>query len=70
MRLLMITVRGKQKHWEFDFYGDPKYIPEWRADGLEIDEIINVIPDWVPAPLIKPYVFLQDVFNLRNPFRT
>lgn len=69
MKLLSVTVRGNRKTWVFNFYGDPRYIEEWRADGLEIDVIENVIPEWVVhAGLTRPWCFLQDVFNF-NWFR-
>lgn len=64
MKLLSVTVRGHSKTWSFNFYGDPRYIEEWRADGLETDVIENVIPEWaVHAGLTRPWCFWQDVFN-------
>ncbi len=63
-KLLSITIRGNQHKWSFDFYGDPKYLEEWRADGLEIDEIVNVIPVWVvDIGCTGLWCFLQDLFN-------
>ena len=36
---------------------------DWRADGLEIDEIVNVIPEWaVAAGLLRPWVQVQDAW--------
>lgn len=43
---LAIDVRGKKHEWSFIFDGDPKYLDEWRADGLHIDEVVNIIPQW------------------------
>lgn len=60
---LTITVKGKHKKWCFDVYADPKYLEEWQEDGLEIYEVCNVIPAWMPAPLISWYVIAQDAFN-------
>lgn len=69
-KLLGINVKGKNKKWGFHFYGDPKYIEEWRADGLDITEIENVIPAWiVDLGLLRPWCFVQDVWNFKNPFR-
>lgn len=69
-KLLSLTVRGKEKRYGFEFYGDPKYLEEWRADGLDVDEVVNTIPTWVVrVGLAKPWCFLQDVFNFKNPFR-
>ncbi len=68
-KLLSITVKGNHHEWSFNFYADPKYIQEWREDGLEIDEICNTIPEWVANfKLVKQWVFLQDLFNFKNPF--
>lgn len=69
-RLLGLEVRGYTKKWGFTFYGDPKYIPEWRADGIEISEIENIIPEWVVSfGLTRVWCFFQDVWNFKNPFR-
>lgn len=35
-RLLAVHIKGKQHTWSFPFRGDPKHIPEWEADGLEV----------------------------------
>lgn len=64
-KLLSITVRGRSHIWSFNFYGNPKYLEEWRADGLEVDEIVNTIPTWAPPKL---WCFLQDIFNFKNPW--
>ena len=39
-KLLNITVRGETKTWGFQFVGDDKYLDEWRADGLDVDEVV------------------------------
>jgi len=65
-KLLSITVRGKHKKWCFTLLEDPKYLEEWREDGLEIDEICNSIPKWVvDVGLMQPYIILQDIFNFK-----
>ena len=48
--------------------GDPKHLPDWRADGVEVYEIENVIPWWA-ARFPRAWCFAQDVFNFRNPWR-
>lgn len=65
---LAITVRGKAHSWTFHFDGDPKHCQEWRDDGLEIDEVYNSIPMWLPSWAYRPWCFIQDCFYLRNPF--
>lgn len=68
-KLLSIVVRGNMQKWSFEFYGDLKYLPEWRADGLEIDEVCNTIPLWVVnLGLTNVWCFLQDIFNFKNPW--
>jgi len=69
-KLLSVTVKGNQSKWTFNFYGDQNHIQDWVNDGLEIVEIENVIPKWiVDIGLLKPYVFLQDIFNFKNPLK-
>jgi len=69
-KLLSITVKGKNHNWSFNFYDDPKYLKEWRQDGLDIVEIENTIPLWVvDFKLTKAWCFFQDIFNFKNPFK-
>jgi len=66
---LMITVRGERSTWSFQFMGDPRHIEEWRADGLEVHEVCNVIPEWVASfGLSRGWCFAQDIFNFKNPW--
>lgn len=67
-KLLMVTVRGHGHTWSFEFYGDPQYLQEWNEDGLQVIEVANVIPDWVPAWATRLWCGLQDLFNFKNPF--
>lgn len=68
-KLYSLTVRGKTHTWSFHTYIDPRYVEEWRADGIEIDEIVNTIPEWVvDIGLTRAWCFVQDVFHFRNPF--
>lgn len=69
-KLLSITVKGDQHEWSFRFYGDPQHLPDWEQDGLEIAEVVNTVPEWVVGlGLLRLWVFGQDIFNFRNPFR-
>ncbi len=62
MKKLAVEVQGKTKRWEFMFDGDTKYLDEWRADGLVVDEVCNTIPLWVQRNRFTvPWVFIQDV---------
>lgn len=65
-KLYSLEIQGKTKTWSFNFYGDTKYLDEWREDGLHIDEVLNTIPEWaVNIGLTKVWIFIQDVFNFR-----
>lgn len=65
-KLLSLEVRGIEKNWSFNFYGDPKHLDAWREDGLVVNEIVNTIPEWVvDAGLLKPWIFFQDLFNFK-----
>lgn len=65
-KLLSLEVRGAEKDWSFEFYGDPKYLEDWREDGLEINEVMNTIPEWVAdLGLTKIWCFFQDLFNFK-----
>ena len=69
-KLLSIEVQGKTRKWSFNFYGNPQNLHLWREDGLEVNEVINSVPEWVHSlGLTKPWIFFQDIFNLRNPFK-
>lgn len=69
-KLCNITIRGREKTWGFHSMLDTRYLDEYRADGLEIDELVNVIPLWVARyGLVRPWCFLQDIFNFKNPFK-
>jgi hypothetical protein len=59
-----IVVRGKTKTWAFNFPADPKHLPEWEADGLEVYEVCNTIPEWVvDIGLLRLWVRVQDAWK-------
>lgn len=63
-KLCSITIKGKTKIWAFNAYLDTKYLEEWREDGIEIDEIENIIPVWiVDIGLTKLWCFIQDIWH-------
>lgn len=65
-KLYSLEVRGKTKEWSFNIIADPKHVEDWREDGLEINEIVNSVPEWaVTMGLTKPWIFMQDLFNFR-----
>jgi hypothetical protein len=69
-KLYELQILGKHKRWNFAVYVDPQYVKEWTADGLVIEEVCNVIPEWVAdMRLTRAWCFLQDAFNFTNPFK-
>jgi hypothetical protein len=61
-----ITVHGKQKTWGFPIKADPAHVEDWRADGFEVDEVLNMIPDWaVNLGLTYVWCWVQDVWEKR-----
>jgi hypothetical protein len=68
-KLMTINVRGKRKRWGFQFYGDPKHLSAWRADGLQIDEVVNTIPNRIAdLGLVRAWCCIQDLVNFRKPW--
>ena len=61
---LTLFVKGKHKRWSFRVTGTPQHLADWRADGLEVDEVVNTIPTWAPCRL---WCWAQDVFRFRRP---
>lgn len=69
-RRMSIEVCGQSKKWCFEVYADPRYLDDWRADGLVIHVIENTVPTWLPSSIkVRWWCFAQDLFNFRNPWR-
>lgn len=69
-KLMSIVVQGKTSKYSFEFYGDPSFLPVYEREGLDISLVENIIPCWVVKyNLTKIYIFFQDVWNFKNPFR-
>jgi len=63
-QLMLLEVRGRTKPWDFIVEGDSDYLEEWREDGLDINPLVNVIPEWVvDIGLLRPWCFFQDLLN-------
>lgn len=65
MTKLSITVKGKFKTWTFTTDADPSSIEQYRRDGLEVDEIYNAVPEYVPHFLAGLWFRLEDIYNFR-----
>lgn len=62
-RRYSLTVRGDQKAWSFTLDAELEHVADWRADGLEVDEVLNTVPEWaVRWGILRPWVFVQDLF--------
>lgn len=69
-KLYSVTVRGKCHEWNFNFYSKEKYLQDWLDDNLEVCEIENSIPIWLPPWIpLRFWCFLQDLFYFKNPLR-
>lgn len=63
-KMFLITVRGKQHEWCFEFAQDEQFWQEWLDDGLDVKMIQNIIPEWVvDLGLTKAWCFFQDLWR-------
>ncbi|GEM81907.1 hypothetical protein [Meiothermus hypogaeus] len=61
-RLYTIEVQGRHHSWGWYAWGTPQDVADWRADGLEVFEVLNVIPDWVVRlGLTRIWVAVEDL---------
>jgi len=59
-----VTVKGCEREWGFTVVGEPEHAEDWRADGLEVDEICNSIPLWVRhEPMLTIWILAQDFWQ-------
>lgn len=62
-----LNVRGKYHEWSFPIWANPQHVKDWRNDGLDIDEVLNVIPAWVVAlGLTDLWVWVEDLLRGGN----
>lgn len=55
-----VTVNG----WNFATYVDPKHLPEWKAAGVQIYLVENIVPLWVAQlGLTRPWCAVQDLWR-------
>lgn len=68
MPLATIEVRGERKTWVVNWHASQEQIDAMREDGITVDTIHNIIPGWIAdLGLGRPWCFLQDIWNFRNP---
>lgn len=59
-----VTVRGAHSTWGFPITAEPEHVEDWRADGLEVDEIVNSIPEWAQRlGLTHTWFMVQDFWQ-------
>lgn len=69
-KLVSTRILGLYKTWDIVFEASPEYLAALRADGLEVYEVLNTIPVWIARlGLVRPWCFLQDLFNFKNPWK-
>lgn len=70
MKLASVEIRGRRSMWGINWHATPEQIAAMRADGIEVYEIENTIPTSIAGMgLTRAWCFLQDLWNLKNPFR-
>ncbi|WP_148649642.1 hypothetical protein [Lysobacter antibioticus] len=66
---LHLHVKTATSSFWFEVLDDPANLDYWRSHGVEILEGCNAGPEFiVNAGLLKPWVFLQDIFNFKWPW--
>ncbi len=65
-----VIVRGKASEWGIPCDLSREAVTDMRADGLEVIVPENTFPMWVAdCGLARPWCFIQDLWNFKNPFR-
>lgn len=63
-----VTVRGNRSEWGIPSDLSDEAISDMRADGLQVDVVVNTIPAIVAdLGLARVWCFFQDLLNFRNP---
>ena len=65
----MIPIQGKKHKWAVDFDASQATVDSMRNDGIEVFVVENSVPLWaVELGLTRIWCFVQDVWNLKNPW--
>lgn len=46
MTKYMLHIKGYWHSWGFIIKGNDANVEEWRKDGLEVEKIENIVPEW------------------------
>jgi hypothetical protein len=61
-RLYSITIQGTRRTWNHLVWAKPEHAEEWRQDGIEVDEVLYIVPDLVQSMgLTRPWCWLQKI---------
>ena len=61
-RLYSITVHGTQRTWNHLVWAKPEHAEERRQDGIEVDEVLYIVPDLIQSMgLTRPWCWLQKI---------
>ena len=61
-RLYSVTVHGNARTWSCLVWMKPRHAADWREDGIEVDEVIAIIPEAIQhMGLTRPWCWLQRV---------
>ena len=61
-RLYSITIQGTQRTWNHLVWAKPEHAEEWRQDGIEVDEVLYIVPDLIQSMgLTRPWCWLQKI---------
>lgn len=41
-----LNVKGIEHEYTFIIHEDEEHLQKWREDGLQIDEVVAIIPEW------------------------
>lgn len=67
---VITTIRGKSDEWIMVSDMSRAQVDGMRADGIDVGEVMNTIPDWAVASGLRPvWFFVQNAWNFRNPFK-
>jgi hypothetical protein len=63
-RNYVIEIQGKHHRWGFPIKAEPEHAEDWRADGFEVYEVTNTIPEWAAwEPLLSLWIRAQDAWQ-------
>lgn len=70
MPLVTLSIKGKDFNWAVTADMPEHQIEAMRSDGVDVGLLQNTAPVWVvDLGLMRPWFFLQDLWNLKSPFK-